>query len=672
MPERCGRDKTQFSSGKKVPVTQGKQGLFDHDENLYAEKLILLRYWETQTMTADTEIWQRAFNLAHFIHSDMRVALCVMIHGMELATLKAKQQEERTGANLMKMSDCQLFQIGLLQASEFYERRQELAQFDDGQSTKWKKSLLEEFIDLAFSTEGLAVGHHRLHLVNEDFVIRYIKHLVQVTVTRNAYQVMVGVSQFLYRHGVKEMEHIHLLIDPDLKRGGVSGKSYKTSRKRIWNEMVSRFGPVLALRGKGRFHVQERTLTLLALVNDCLDHLALWDTKHHLFTDEPHQAHALIHPACYERVLKQLRIKDPTANLAIPQFMLPTNNNFPSPPQRRQPPDLTRQQLQLLEEICGKLGKRRKESEPILLSVRVDGQEQARLNLLSGKSVAVPVKPDSKIIEVYSPETDGDLLLAACWLAGLEEIETPRVIAETRAEEGQVIRFNIAVAKDGSATVEIAYRETKPLCWLALEWRRLIHRFGQLPVFPKPAVAYALAAGALALLLFFWWRQAPKELPTVVKQASPQVSPITEPSPNLTPLPGNQPPLIAENRPKPKITGGGSNTIQRNASIQLAAVERVFVQSLGEDEFSRNLREALIGRLRQSPLVVEETISPTTDAVLQRKPDTNNKRITLRLVNREGDELWQARFNQHDAGQIAEQAAQKLLGAIGAEKRKPQ
>lgn len=630
-------------------------------------------------MEADSGIWRQAFRLAYFIHCDLRMALCVVIHGMEVATLKAKQQEERTGANLMKMNDCQLFQIGLLQASEFYERRQELDQFGNGgqsQPVEWKKSLLEQLIDLAFLTEGLAVRTHNLPLADEDLIIRYIKHLVQVTVTRNSYQVMIGVSQFLYRHGVKEMEHIHLLIDPDLKRGGLSGKSYKTSRKRIWNEMISRFGALLALRGKGRFQVQERTLPLFALVNDCLDHLALWSTEHYLFTDEPHQAHALIHPACYERIIKQLQIKDPTANLAIPRFVLPTNNNHHQRPNRRQPPELTEQQLQLLQEICGKLSKRRKESEPILLSVRVDGVERARFDPIESKIVACRMNAGSRMIEVCSREADGDLLLAVCWLAEFEDTKNQRVLAETRTEAGQVIRFAIVMDETGSATGEITYRETKFSRWLSLEWRRLISHLRKFSDLPIPAIAWTLAGMVvMAMTLFFWLRPKQDELPQVVHLPSPIVESSTAVAPEDSPtptVPRVQPPLLAENRRTP---GSGEafsegNHLRRSAGVPLGSVTRIHIQSLGEDELNQKLREALADRLRQTAITVEERILPTTDAVLQRKLETSKQKIMLRLVNRQGKVLWIASFNQNSTEQIADQAIKGLVEAIEREKKK--
>ncbi|MEK7831543.1 MAG: hypothetical protein AAB401_10690, partial [Acidobacteriota bacterium] len=481
---------------------------------------------------------------------------------MELASLKAKQQGERKGTNLMEMTEAQLFQVGMLEASAFYERRQEQEQFgidSDMGAVEPRQSLLELLIDLAFSAEGLAINRARLPLDEEDLVVRYIKHLVQVTVSRNAYQVMIGISQFLYHHGPKQMERIHLHIDPNRNRGGLSGKAYKDSRRRIWNEMVNRFGGLsggqsgglLAIRGKRRFQIQARTLPLFALVNECLNHLALWDAECNKFSDEPHQAHALIHPACYDKIIKQLPIKNPTANLIIPQFVLPANNNnHPPRPDRRQPPDLTAEQLRQLQEICDKLGRRRKESEPVLLLVVADGVERARFDPRTGETAACRLKADSRIIEVYSREADGDLLLASCWLAELAGGGEERVIAEHSAEGGQVVRFDIAFSEEGEAAVTISYRETKPIRWLALEWRRLVYRFRELSFKPKPLTAWAMAgAAALALLFTLWvWRQKPNELPEIVKQASPTV----EPSPVVLPSPTVELPLIAENRPKPQ------------------------------------------------------------------------------------------------------------------------
>lgn len=637
-------------------------------------------------MAMDQEFWRRAFRLAYFIHCDSRVALCVVVHGMELMALKAIRQDDHTGANLMKLTRPQLFQVGLLEASKFYEQRQEREQFGLGGAGEAGQSLLELLIDLAFSAESLALNRAELPLNEEDLVVRYIKHLVQVTVSRNAYQVMIGISQFLYHHGLKEMDRIHLHIDPDLKRGGVSGKAYKISRRRIWDETVRRFGELLAIRGTGRFHTQERTLPLFALVNECLNHLALWDAECNKFSDEPHQAHALIHPACYDRIIKRLPIKNPTANLIIPQFVLPANNNNRTPrPDRRQPPELTAEQLRLLQQVCDKLGRRRKESEPVLLLVVVDGVERARFDPRTDKTVACRLKAGARIIEVYSREADGDLLLASCWLAELADDGEEHVTARTRAEGGQAIRFDIAFAEDSGAMVEVSFRETRPLRWLALAWQRLTHgRAARLPEpavawvmrLPKPAIAWAMAAmGVIGLLLFFWLRHGPDELPRIVRQPSPA---IIEPSPSIAPevqpspsppqfKPRSQSPALAErrkSRPSRDDLVAEQNRLRRNAGLPLRSVVRVHVPSLGADEFSRRLRESLVEQLRQSRLAVEEQISPATDAVLQRAAGSNKRLVTLRLVNRAGEVLWQIRVDRNRKRLSADRLAARVVNAL--------
>ncbi|HMY76590.1 MAG TPA: hypothetical protein PLQ88_32525, partial [Blastocatellia bacterium] len=493
-------------------------------------------------VAVNQEFWRQAFGLAHYIHGDVRVAFYLLIHAAELMSLKTKQQGERKGTNLMKLSDPQLFQMSLLEASEFYEKRQERKQFRTGSLCEPEQSLLEALVDLAFSAEGGTPHQAHTPLDEEDLVVRYIKHLVLVTASRNAYQVMVGISLFLFRHGPKQMARIHEHIDHKRIRGGENGRVYKDARERIRKAILERFGNLLEMRDRRRFNVQGRTMPLIALVNDSLNHLALWDTEHNQFVDEPHQAHALIHPACYEKIVNHLGIKEPTANLTVPQFALTSNNHQPPRAGHRQAPDLTDEQLRLLQQICDKLGRRRKESEPVLLSVRVDDAERARFDPRTGATPSFRLKTGARMIEVYSCEAEGDLLLAACWLAELDGSVGERATLQSRAEGGQTIRFDITFAEDGAATVEISYRETKPWRWLILEWRRRTNGSRGF-VLLKPAMAWAIGGLTLiGLLLFFWWRRPAPELPQIVKQPTP----VVKPSPVSTPagLPSPEPPSL--------------------------------------------------------------------------------------------------------------------------------
>lgn len=622
-------------------------------------------------MAVDKKFWERAFGLAYYIHSDPRVARYVVVHGMELMALKAKQQDANTGANLMKLSGPQLFQIGLMEASAFYERRQERKQFgfaEDKSKDYDEPSLLELLIDLEFS-ESVAFNRAQPALTEDDLVIRYIKHLVQVTVSRNAYHVLVGISQFLYHHGLPQMDRIHESIDPERKRGGASGKSYKRARRRIWDETVKRFDKLLAVRGQGRFQPQERTLPLFALVNECLNHLALWDADCNKFTDEPHQAHALIHPPCYNRIIKWLRIKNPTANLIIPQFNLPANNNNNPPPDRRQPPGLTDEQLHLFQQICDKLGRRRKESEPVLLSVRVNDVERACFDPNAGETAACYLQAGDRIIEVYSREADGDLLLAACWLTEWEANARDHWTVQSHAEGGQVIRFDIAFVEDGAASVAVSYRETRPFRWLALEWRRLAYRLAAFQLEPATALAIGAILVGLITLSVFWLKHRASEVPEIVKQPSPVVAP----SPTGSPL--NEPPLLAENRDKPGNGNRGSigqrNSTRRTRGLPLSSVARIYIQPFGEDQFGTALRDALLDRLKQLQLIGDQTPA-LADAILQQEPTSGKQPVRLRLVNKDGEVLWQASFKRLDAAEIAEKAVKNLAEAIESEKRKPQ
>lgn len=641
-----------------------------------------------KSMTTNRDTVKQAYCQAYFLQGRQGPAMQITVRSFLGVKVRAQKQKRRSQyfssqsstqivsdrlPNKISFSENQLLQLAVWHVSEYYERLEESKQFGteppEGPIVTFDpitEEVMSLFIALLEKTSEPA-------LTEEDLMIRYLKHLALISVEQNPLHVAIAFNQFLFDYETRDTLLIYEGVDKHFGRGKEEAHLDQT-RGEMWKKrLLTRFGDILETSktksGRNVFNSRPIDDWRKAFARLCLEKLTLWETTCSNGADETkpteeNRIHRLIHPSCRDQLLIETGFDPTTEQLLLPIFPGFSNRagRTCKTQDRFNPPDLPDDAYRHLEKLFDHLTRRQRHGSNKQLIVKTDGIEVSMVELLIANSTKLSLPAGSRLIEIYSRETDGDLLLATCWLTEFDESEK-RVIAETRAEGGQLVRFDIAFAEGGEAAVTISYRETKAIRWLSLEWRRLVYRFQELSFQPKPLTAWAMAgAAALALLFALWlWRQKPNELPTVVKQASPTV----EPSPVTPPSPTAELPLMAENRPKPR-----SGSAIRNAEVSLGSVTRVFVQSFGEDEFSRNLREALIAKLRQSPLAVEDQILPATDAVLQTKPGANKQQVTLRLVNRVGKVLWQGSFKQRDSRQIAEQVVEKLVESIEAEKRK--
>ena len=100
-------------------------------------------------------------------------------------------------------------------------------------------------------------------------------------------------------------------------------------------------------------------------------------------------------------------------------------------------------------------------------------------------------------------------------------------------------------------------------------------------------------------------------------------------------------------------------------------MKRVYVESFGDDVFSRAVRHALIEKLvAASRFIVTEVANDADTAIMgsamQLAPVGNQAagQITVELVNSAGDVIWPARKYRGGVEQIAARFTQDLLEAI--------
>lgn len=429
-----------------------------------------------------------AFRLAHFIQGDKETAIRVVAGGLaklEVAmTVQGKRLYYRpTGRsssrqlglggvrNKVSFSDAHLLQRLLYVESEFYEKRQE--ETDD--------STLDE----------------------EDMIIRFVKHLVRITIRRNSFYVTLGTSRLLYNYSTAETIAIYNTVIQDPER--VKDDYYYRSRKLVlMRELMERFGSFIEIRrgqrGEEKFRAQDHPNQHAELVEQCLTLFTPWNTPCVVpvgFDPTAHEIprlaykgpdeedkievdriHAVLHPDCYQLLISSLGFDAPHERLTVPHFFLSNDSNIQGGRrgQRRQPPTLEAEDLEAIKNDLDEQATRRKKASAGLLRVVVDGIEHARFDPKQTRCLQFCLEGEAELIEVRTSKHGRELLLATHLLnrtadgEGFESSERSIVL-----EGGQRLSIAVSPSKNvGKAVVDLTYRETAPLRAASLYFRQLL------------------------------------------------------------------------------------------------------------------------------------------------------------------------------------------------------
>jgi hypothetical protein len=281
----------------------------------------------------------KAFELAYFVHRDRDLALQISGEAWAALNVHLRPQRKRSyyrlrGRSLgdteikartkITLEDAQKLQLLVYIRSEQFERQQE---------------------------EKLTPRNVPSHnLKEEDWLIRFIKHLIAVTVPRSSFYVTLGISRVLYNYTTEESVRIYDAIIQDSNRMKDAPYFRKRKNDPLMKRMKERFGDALQTRlvahGEERFKCRTDSGSFAPLVNECLELFTPWSTSCVLpdrldpmndpiealrFGDydpdkehpvEARRMHTLIHPACFERLTAALELSKPMARLEVPMFFV--------------------------------------------------------------------------------------------------------------------------------------------------------------------------------------------------------------------------------------------------------------------------------------------------------------------------------------------------------------
>jgi len=568
----------------------------------------------------------RAFNLAYFIHLDKIVARDIAKRALAKLEVAANAQFKR-----------------------YYYTPTGRSQKNSSRGHRTKVTLKEShLLQRLVYIESEAVEQQQEKnntgaLSRTDMVIRYVKHLVKMTLRRNSFYITLGVSRLLHNYSTSDTMELYALVIQDPERVP-DDFYYRSRKKRLLQEFCTRFGDLLKVvrgyRGEQRFEEEpapKNARSMDKIVRESLRRFTPWDSScvvsdrfdpysqviSELTFDgrdpdaehaiEINRIHTVLHPDCYGRLTSSLELSKPEERLALPHFNLHSDEDEEGPEDdNRDPPDLSDEDRENVRAyLTGKKAARR-QKVPAVLSVRVDGCECATLDPARQREVRLKASDDAELIEIYAP---GEALLALYLVTDPDPLEARGPIRETiRLEAGQEVSFSIESLPDPDglgATLEIAvgYRETqwvRSLTLLSSRIKRSVFAALGLGEGSRvPVWAPVLALLIIALLVFR----------------------------------GGLPFDPGKNGPDDLTRGLNFFTY----GLPLSRVEAIYVDPIGEREYENRLREALIANLKASRRFRLPEKRDDADAVfknLSEYLDGPKDTIVLALVNAEGETLW--------------------------------
>ncbi len=637
-----------------------------------------------------------AFRTARFLHADRRTALAIVTQALTRLEVAVSTQERRLQyepkrrrrsgnavRNRVALTEGRLLQQLVFAESEPYERRKE----NDGAEPASEREIL----------------------------VYFIKHLVQIACRRNAFYAVVGLARVLHDYTTPQAVSIHDLLtqDPDRAR---DDDYWRSAKKRVMESLKTRFGARLKTcrgpRGEERFKPVPHGERLRPVVDEALETFTPWDTacevpagfkpldeewpalsSRGLEEDEVElrRIHAVLHPACWRRLIAALALDPPERRLSVPDLHASRESGAaphggaraedPAPLPTSMP---TPQETRDIEATLRTNATRRKSFLPSMVTVKVDGHPRCRWSLDGGGWPALPVENGALWLDVVGDDAQGELPLVSCPLPG-PDIHADVFRRSIVLEGGQRLVLTLEPGLDRESwQARLEYAETTPVRrtrrWARRAWRGTVSAFsgsGLTPLGAAAAMAIAIATVGHVLRSVpsrtqEWALRGPNGAPPPMPAAAGRDRPAVSP-----PAVSTQEPASPDPAPVPRLRGGGAET----RTDALAQVDTLVLQV--EGDWTEELTSALLehlgsgGRFRVTarPEEADAALKVNARGSLRGRGDVRTVELTARCVGPDGRVLWPARGEavrtRGPAADAVRRLVQGLLDAAGAAPARP-
>ena len=407
---------------------------------------------------ANEDLWERAFQLSYFILTDRSMARECLARALEkLATQRSREKRRaywrgrKAGLMIRRISrpvDDTLQWLVCLE-SEACEKWQEQA----GQPTEI------------------------------DMVVRYVKHLAQITTANSSFHVNIGFNRLLRSYTTPEVQQIY-----ELATGRYPGaEEYRKAKGRLLKQLTARFEGCLTVKtsqyGERQLETHPQAQRWSLLIEQCVAAFAPWSAAGSCWHDrapatvasgsrhgagssgpqdrlETSRCHWFMHSSCYGRLAQQLGFDPPQERLAVPRFLNQNTDGqdgHVGPPERRTEPLSGDDILGLNERMTSAL--RARLPLPLApLQIVAHGAVRARIDPRRDELNRFEIPEGTRLLEVLSDTGGPPRLLATHWLdhneAGeLMEGEYTIGLLKGRELALQVVPAAAAVEPCGGAAV---------------------------------------------------------------------------------------------------------------------------------------------------------------------------------------------------------------------------
>jgi hypothetical protein len=351
-------------------------------------------------------------------------------------------------------------------------------------------------------------------------VLRYIKHLVQITTGASSFYVNVGLNRLLRNYSTPEVQNVYEFATEHYP----ASEEYRKVKGRLMNLLTARFDRFLAIRiseyGERRFEAYEDQRPLAKLVEDCLEVFTPWSSRqacwqgsmesfggdpgtglrqpgfsNHLDRIEINRCHWFIHSRCYGELTKKLGLDPPGDRLLVPQFFLKGDHGQTPDPTaaiERKVAPLTDGEIREMKDRINSSEVKRQQIPLQPLKIVAHDAVFARLDPRQEEKRRFDIPHGTKLLEVRSEATGTDLILATHWIDytewnGIAAGEYTIALKQRRELVFKIVPAGPGTEQEGGAAVEVESRSRSPLA----DWADRIAAFVRAP---QNLTGYAFAA----------------------------------------------------------------------------------------------------------------------------------------------------------------------------------
>ncbi|MBZ5509069.1 MAG: hypothetical protein LAO78_26725 [Acidobacteriia bacterium] len=425
-----------------------------------------------------SEALEKGFELAYFIAQDRTNAIEVLTGAMDKLSTQCRRQKRR-------------FYWRYNHACQPIRRitHQELDAF------QWLIMLESEPCERAQEQRG----SHSLR----DMVVRYIKHLVQITMPMSSFYVCVGMNRLLYSYSTSETQSAFELITERFP----GADQYRRAKKMLTSQLRERFGErvetIRTRHGEIRFKTLEDQSRWHGLVHECLAMFSPWSTEglcEHFRTkveDMPQSClpavggatagpdaqetiycHMFIEPVCRENLSAVLSFSSPEARLALPRFAMKdeTRGDDSIETQGPRASKLSEDEKAVIAGRLNATKARRQRIRPGSVNVVVDGLERSQFDLAGSGQMQIELAEGAKLIEIRGVDEEGDLLLGTHLISYADEaFESSKVVRSFNNGQLGLMVSPIPNSVDGArAILTLSFKRRFQMSWwgaFARAWR---------------------------------------------------------------------------------------------------------------------------------------------------------------------------------------------------------